>query len=96
MEPYKTGNWQTSPSQKWGDRFMVKWSYDGVDYERIFVVDQDIDFLYEQTNKEVSATFNWNVDGYPVANNTGVWLTFLDGTHAPMMFTTDASGCKFI
>lgn len=72
--------------------FKTVWSYDGVASEQDYYAGDDLDFYYELACKEVQATFNWNVAGLPAANNTDVWLTFLDGTHAPMMFTTDANG----
>ena len=72
--------------------FKVMWNYDGVDYEQEFTAFADIDFYYNLTCKEVQATFNWNTSGYPLASYTDVIFTFLDGTHAPIEFTTDANG----
>lgn len=74
------------------NEFEVRWSYDGIAYEQPILAGDDLDFFNELDNKEVSATFNWDADGYPLATNIDVVLTFLDGTHTPMIFTTDMNG----
>ena len=76
----------------YSDEYKLTWSYDGVNSEQIFNVGDDLDFFNELSCKEVVATFNWDVDGYPLATNVDVFLNFLDGTHTPMMFTTDMNG----
>ena len=88
------GEYTAQVSMKWfySDEYKVTWSYDGVAYEQPIWAHVGEDFYNELACKEVQATFNWNVAGLPVANNTDVWLTFTDGTHAPLNFTTDANG----
>ena len=89
---YNLATWQTPGWMFINNEYKLHWTYDGVYYEQIFSVGDDLDFYNELACKEVSATFNWNIAGLPVANNTDVWLTFTDGTHAPMEFMTDANG----
>lgn len=74
------------------DQYKITWAYDGTTAEQIFYVGDDLDFFNELSCKEVIATFNWDSDGYPLATNMDVVLTFLDDTHTPMTFTTDMNG----
>jgi hypothetical protein len=76
----------------YSSEYKLTWNYDGVVNEQIFLVGNDLDFFNELSCKEVLATFNWDADGYPLATNMDVVLTFLDGTHTPMTFTTDMNG----
>jgi len=75
-----------------GNNYKITWNYDGVGSEQTFLVGDDLDYFYELACKEVSATFNWDAVGYPLAIDVDVVLTFLDGTHTPMVFTTDVNG----
>lgn len=89
---YNLKTWQASGWVYINNEYELRWTYDGVSYEQNFFVGDDLDFYYELACKEVSTTFNWDADGYPLATNVDVVLTFLDGTHTPMIFTTDMNG----